>query len=224
MKRVEQFYDRHAPAYEAKFDVPLVRRIKRMEEDGVRAFLNDHLPVSGRLLELGCGTGLFTLPAARRGYEITAVDISANMIAELRRKLDAAALGGVTLLKADVEDLGGLDPFDGVYGIGLLEYLGAPARAVRRAAELLRPGGVAVFTAPTLSLSGGGYYAASLLRKRLQMKLFTRHALSRLFTSAGLELVEVRPVGFHLPLISPLTRIAAGRKPAKTARQGEWTH
>jgi hypothetical protein len=47
----------------------------------------------------------------------------------------------------------------------------------------------------------------------MRMKLFTRGGLGRLFTGAGLDLLEVRPVGFHLPLMTPLTRIAAGRRP-----------
>jgi len=47
----------------------------------------------------------------------------------------------------------------------------------------------------------------------MRMRLQTRGSLARLFTGAGLELIEVRPVGFHLPLMMPLTRIAAGRRP-----------
>lgn len=217
MRRVERFYDFHAPGYEGKFQSPAVAKVKRMEEEGILEFLFEHLPAPSegiRLLELGCGTGLFTLPVAGRGYRVTAVDISEGMLAELRAKAEAQSLANVTLRKADVEEIAAEDGgYDGVFGIGLLEYLQDPARVVAKAAELLRPGGVAAFTGPTVSMNGLCYVLTSLVRKRMRMKLFTRRGLGALFEAAGLDIVEIRPVGFHLPLMSTLTRIAAGRKP-----------
>ena len=97
--------------------------------------------------------------------------------------------------------------------MGLLEYLDDPAGLVARAAGLLKPGGVAAFTAPTVSLNGLCYVLTSLVRKRMRMKIFTRRGLGTLFTSAGLGLLDIRPVGCHLPLMKPLTRVAAGRRP-----------
>ena len=234
MRQAERFYDGHAEDYESKFALPLAERIKRAEEEAILAFLFEHLPPEGRLLELGCGTGLFTLPVAARGYEITAVDISSKMLDELRRKLEAAPgrgssrgrpehpvdtcpsppAGTVSLVKADVEDLPPLGPFDGVYGIGLLEYLSSPGALVRRAAGLLLPGGVACFSGPTLSVNGWLYRAISLPRKRMRMRLFTRRGLEALFTAAGLEPIELRDVGCHLPLMTPLTHVGAALRPA----------
>ena len=80
-------------------------------------------------------------------------------------------------------------------------------------AAALGPGGVAAFTAPTLSPAGAGYFAASLIRKRLWMKLYTAGRLRRLYVRAGLEPTASRTVGFRLPLVGSLTRIASARKP-----------
>jgi cyclopropane fatty-acyl-phospholipid synthase-like methyltransferase len=41
-----------------------------------QVFSAPHFPKTGRLLELGCGAGDFSLWAARRGYEVRGVDIS----------------------------------------------------------------------------------------------------------------------------------------------------
>ncbi len=214
MRRAERYYNAHAPDYESKFRKPLVARAKRMEEEGILSFLFERLPPKGRLLELGCGTGLFTLPLAEKGYEIIATDLSYGMLAEFERKLNGAGLTNVTLVRADCEGefpcTGGLD---GIYGIGLLEYMTSPGRLLAHAFRALRPGGVAVFTAPTLSLPGFCYYVTSLARKHIRMKLFTRRGLAGLFTNGGFESIEVRRVGFHLPLATPLTRAAAGRRP-----------
>jgi SAM-dependent methyltransferase len=52
------------------------------------------LPAAPRILDLGCGTGRQTLALARlTGGHVTAVDVFAPSLAELRRRADAAGLG-----------------------------------------------------------------------------------------------------------------------------------
>jgi SAM-dependent methyltransferase len=58
------------------------------------------------ILELGCGTGRLLLPLARRGYQVTGVDVSAAMLEVARRKVTAEKLDShVTLLQQDMRDL-----------------------------------------------------------------------------------------------------------------------
>ena len=47
------------------------------------------LPPRGRILEIGCGTGQATLPFARRGYRLLAVELGANLATVARHKLAA---------------------------------------------------------------------------------------------------------------------------------------
>jgi len=44
------------------------------------------------VLEIGCGTGLETIPLAKAGVNVLAVDLSARMLAELVRKAHAASV------------------------------------------------------------------------------------------------------------------------------------
>jgi 2-polyprenyl-3-methyl-5-hydroxy-6-metoxy-1,4-benzoquinol methylase len=217
MEPVEQFYDAHAGAYEAKFALPLAARIKRREEADILGFLAEHLPPAdgARILELGCGTGLFTLPLARQGYAVRAVDISGGMLGELRGKLEQEDGLRVTTERASVWSFRpeSDEPFDAVIGIGLLEYLPDPDEALRRAAAWIRPGGLAVFTAPTAGVNGACYLLTSLVRKRLRMRLFGRRRLIRAFEGAGLEIRSIRDVGLRVPPFAPLTRIAAAARP-----------
>jgi SAM-dependent methyltransferase len=65
----------------------------------------------GPVLELGCGTGRVLVPPARSGIEITGLDLSAEMLARCRAKLEAEppeVRGRVTLVEADMTsfDLG----------------------------------------------------------------------------------------------------------------------
>jgi len=52
------------------------------------------------ILELGCGTGRVLLHLARRGYAVTGIDNSPEMLAQCQAKLNAAPL----LLCADMQD------------------------------------------------------------------------------------------------------------------------
>jgi SAM-dependent methyltransferase len=61
-----------------------------------------------RLLDVGCGTGKSFMPLLERGFEVTACDISPEMVAEARHK----AGGRAELLVADMRRLPVLGEFD----------------------------------------------------------------------------------------------------------------
>lgn len=45
------------------------------------------------VVELGCGTGSITIPLVNSGFEVTGIDLSADMLAVARRKLEDSANG-----------------------------------------------------------------------------------------------------------------------------------
>lgn len=104
----------------------------------------------GPVLELGGGTGRLTLPIARRGTAVTAVELDPGMLAQLRSKLaleDAAVRARVDLVEADAVtlDLGDrrfarvLMPFNFLM---LLTERAAQQDALRAAAAHLAPDGL----------------------------------------------------------------------------------
>ncbi|MBR4204438.1 MAG: class I SAM-dependent methyltransferase [Clostridia bacterium] len=66
------------------------------------------LAVMGRkpcsVLELGCGTGSMTVELARRGYDMTALDLSDDMLSEADRKARAEGLTSILFLSGDMRD------------------------------------------------------------------------------------------------------------------------
>ncbi len=101
-------------------------------------------PPGSTVLEAGCGVGAQTIPLGRRspGARITAVDISADSLAQADRRARQAGLRNVRFLQADLDALP-FDPFsfDHVFICFVLEHLSAPGRTVRALARLVRPGG-----------------------------------------------------------------------------------
>jgi ubiquinone/menaquinone biosynthesis C-methylase UbiE len=100
-----------------------------------------------RVLDLGCGSGDLTLPLVQAGARVTAVDLSAGMLAVARRRCErfCAALPQPDFVAAAAEDLPFADDaFDVVVGRFILHHLDM-ARAPAQIARVLAPGGVAVF-------------------------------------------------------------------------------
>jgi ubiquinone/menaquinone biosynthesis C-methylase UbiE len=97
------------------------------------------LGATGRLLDLGCGTGASTaaLLSAAPDAEITAVDASEGMLAEARRKAWPAK---VRFVHSRLEDLQEEGPFDGILAAYLLRNLPDPDAGLRRMRDLLKPG------------------------------------------------------------------------------------
>ena len=84
----EQFFDAHAPVYD---DNVFVQNTANEVE-----FLLEELRLApgARILDVGCGTGRHAIPLAQRGYAVTGLDLSSEMLARASRASQAA---GVTV-------------------------------------------------------------------------------------------------------------------------------
>jgi demethylmenaquinone methyltransferase/2-methoxy-6-polyprenyl-1,4-benzoquinol methylase len=97
------------------------------------------------VLDVATGTAAVAIELARRyGCRVVGVDQSAEMLAEGRRRVDAAGLSSaVELREARAETLPFEDAaFDGLTFTYLLRYVDDPGAAMRELARVVRPGGV----------------------------------------------------------------------------------
>ena len=72
--------------------------------DRVFPYLQEALPADARVLEIGSGTGAFTLPLARAAGEVLAIEPSRQMREHLDINLQAAGLSNVNLLPKRIEE------------------------------------------------------------------------------------------------------------------------
>jgi len=101
-------------------------------------------PSGSVVLEVGCGVGAQTVTLARRspGARFISMDVSADSLAEAKRKVDAAGLTNVQFQRADIFAWP-LAPgsFDHVFVCFVLEHLARPVEALSILNKLLAPGG-----------------------------------------------------------------------------------
>ena len=142
-----RYHDAAAVDYDAKWSIdfgPLARSQTRRK---LEKALGGPAPAFSRALELGAGTGYFSLNLLVGGViaRATATDISVGMLAAL--KANAERLGvDVETVRSDAESLPFADAsFDLVSGHAVLHHLPDPARALRECFRVLAPGGTLVF-------------------------------------------------------------------------------
>lgn len=94
-----------------------------------------------RVLDVGTGPGFYAIILAARGYAVTAVDFSENMLAEARRNAGALA-ERIDFRQMDAQALDFPDAsFDVIVTRNLTWNLPDPLRAYRDWLRVLRPGG-----------------------------------------------------------------------------------
>jgi demethylmenaquinone methyltransferase/2-methoxy-6-polyprenyl-1,4-benzoquinol methylase len=105
-----------------------------------RRFLVSRLPPDeGRVLDVATGTGLVAAELVRRGFRVTGVDQSPEMLAGARHRFH----GRVELVEASAESLPFADgAFDHLTVTYLLRYVDDPGATLAELARVVRPGGV----------------------------------------------------------------------------------
>ena len=97
------------------------------------------------LLEIGCGTGRTTLPLARRGFQITCVELGENLAAVARRNLAPFPEVRVVVAPFETWDPGG-QTFDLVYAAASWHWLDPDVRYPKAAGLLKRGGSLAIIS------------------------------------------------------------------------------
>lgn len=140
---VGAFFDERAERYDDAYDAPGIDGYAlRSRMAAVLRILGDG---PGRVLDAGMGPGRLLAELAERGWDITGIDASAEMVAAAQGRLPGAAH---QLGQGKIEALSFPDAsFDAVVATGVLEYADVE-RALVELSRVVRPGGLAVVSYP----------------------------------------------------------------------------
>jgi SAM-dependent methyltransferase len=121
------------------------RRLQFMEKAIVSEF-SDRDPASVRILDIGCGNGSWVaIPLARRGFDVTGVDLHQVSIDTAQRLSEG--LPNARFFASTIEDLNAAF-FDVVILSEVLEHVHEPEALLRMGLARLNPGGMVIVTVP----------------------------------------------------------------------------
>jgi ubiquinone/menaquinone biosynthesis C-methylase UbiE len=136
---MKQLYDQIADSYDTWYGNAKGRIVDWIERETVYSYLE---PRAGmKLLDIGCGTGQYSLDLAGMGLKITGADISLAMLEKAREKAAKAGLIA-RFVEADAICLPFTDEsFDLVLSVTALEFVPDLYVAIREAFRVLKTGG-----------------------------------------------------------------------------------
>ena len=180
----------------------------------------EDLPRGGRLLDLGCGTGLFMTRYLASGGTAAGLDISRGMIARARQRCNGCEVSVGTAEQIPYRD----GTFDAVASILAFSYLQRPEAMLGESFRVLKPGGtIAVCTlgrnlltalVPVIYRIGEKVHI-----RRIGMADFGEHyyrdgEIAALFAAIGFEDIRVRRCSFaHRNLHDPVFFLARKVEP-----------
>lgn len=178
------------------------------------------------VLEIGCGTGLFTEFFAATGAHIIAVDISPDLLT--RAVARGLPENRVTFLAKPFEQCTAEGPFDAVIGNSILHHLDVTP-AIGQIASLLKPGGAIAFAEPNLLNPQIAVQKTVPFVKRLagdspDETAFVRWRLARTLERSGFDHIRIVPFDWLHPttpgsLIGAVERVGSVLERIPVARE-----
>ncbi len=142
--------------------------------------IGQYLPTDGRILDIGCGFGLFSLyfAALEPGREILGIDLSSRRINHARKSAERLGLGNVEYELSDVLEWRSEAQFDAIYLLDVVHHL--PVKEVPKFLSRLRG-----------QLREGGVLLVKEVENRPRWKMWFALVLDRLMV--GMEPIRYWP-------------------------------
>jgi cyclopropane fatty-acyl-phospholipid synthase-like methyltransferase len=197
-KEWEEFFDNHAAVY-------MKNEFTRNTIQEVDFIIDElHLKPPAAILDIGCGTGRHAIELARRGFEVTGIDLSAGMLKQARI---AAREAGVRLdlNQCDAAEFESSTAFDAAIclcegAFSLLgqqdDPLGRDTEILRRIYKALKDGSGIVLTALSGLKKIRQHDMEAILSGRFDPYNIVETMRAEYETDSGMKSVEVREKGY----------------------------
>ena len=148
-----------------------------------------------KILEIGCGPGKWTNIVSGRCNEITAVDISRNMINEAKSYCEA---DNISFIHGDIMKINIAGKFDKIYAVRSLEYIKDKEDFIRKMRKLLKDKGkIFIITKTNPCLWDMKKNVKGFSQQKISHKRLSRLLKKHLFND-----IIIRPAIIRLPIFA----------------------
>ena len=149
---------------------------------------------TGKLLDIGCGIGLFLNEAKKRGWEVYGTEYTETAV-NICRSL------GINMHHGKLEsDTYPADQFDVVTSFEVLEHINNPQEEIKNIKKIVRPGGLFYFTTPNFN-SIERYILKSkynVIQYPEHLCYYTKKTVNYLLTQNGFKKKKLKTTGVSL--------------------------
>jgi peptidoglycan-N-acetylglucosamine deacetylase len=211
---VRTFYEGLAEGYDEEQDQRSHSVVRSAERNAILGRLPKVISSSQVVLEVGAGTGRFTLEIARKARKVVAVDLSPRMLQVLMKKADKAGLKNIEIRHGDICSMHFQEVFDIVCAFSCLEYIIDLTKLFQLLSSLLKPGGKIYLTLAHRSYLRFFGQLGNAMRQGIWLHARSRKEIIRMLRIAGFTPVEMSTHAFKLISSGVLLEVLAIKDPA----------
>ncbi|TYB84304.1 MAG: class I SAM-dependent methyltransferase [Kosmotoga sp.] len=154
------WFDAFAKDYDAWYREKLGSFVDKVQKQLIEELAK---PEAGEItLDIGSGTGNYSIWLARKGLYVTAIDESKEMMAISKKKVEKDNLN-IDMYLGKAESLPFTEnSFDLVVSVTTIEFVDNPAQVLREAIRVLKPGGRLVIGVLTKDSPWGDFYQSKI--------------------------------------------------------------
>ncbi|WP_050738525.1 class I SAM-dependent methyltransferase [Acetobacterium bakii] len=190
-------FDSFAKGYDEWYLTPLGKHVDEVE---AQCSLNLFDVSKGlKVLDVGCGSGIYSMRLAELGYEVVGIDISQEMLK--KAEINAKKRGlRITFLMMDVFKLNfEKDTFDGIFSMAAFEFIQDEKKAMAEMFRVLKKGGQIVIGTINANSEWGDLYTSQESKKNSVFKYANLKTLDEMKSLDPDHLVDYN----HCLFISP---------------------
>jgi cyclopropane fatty-acyl-phospholipid synthase-like methyltransferase len=188
--------EKNTLAYDRLLKVAFASQIRREETKLLSRLFRENLCKDDIVLEIGAGTGYYSLNIASLVRHLIAIEPAKGMAGQLREKAALQQITNIEIHEKYFEQYESTFSFDHVIAIGVLDYITNPGVFIERCLSIAKK--KFIFTVPHRGLWTLFYKMGALF---LQTKIYrySKKDLKKLFPNSKLQIYDAG-------LKSPLTR------------------
>ena len=198
---------RTAQAYDRYLRLPIIKNLRGQEFLAINELFEKYLGKCDNVLEIGAGTGYYSMNIASRVRSLIALEPSNVMSNFLEKKIAAKRAENINIVDLNFEDYKSQSKFDHVVAIGVFDYVKNWENFLEKCLGLAEK--TVIFTAPQKGLWSAINALISRLGQKTKIHTYTKKQFKNYLS--GYE-TQIQETALKTPLTKGMTLVVVAKK------------
>jgi len=209
---VRVFYDSFADDYDEEENHHLCSIVRREAKEKITERIEQLLHSSHSVMEIGAGTGRFTLTLSKMSNKVMAVDLSPRMLQILDHKIRSNNISNIKIFQGNISQFRTKEQFDMICSFSSFEYIHDLVGLFQRIKPYLKKSGILYFTTSNSSLFRFFIQIGNAMRQGIWMHARSKRKMNKILKKSGFVPVEISTYGLKSIINSGMFLEVVARK------------